>query len=318
MSGATPSVRTRKNVATLGQPGDDLDWYAKAVASLQTQPLTSPTGWRYMAAVHGYSGHRQDPFAVAGEALPSTADQQQFWNQCQHSTSLFLPWHRGYLGCFEEIIAAAVVKLGGPAGWALPYWNYSDPKNPNAAALPAAFLNQTNPDGSPNSLFLQGRNLVQPTDQLPAGDVSLNALLDGTFEGSANGGDPGFGGPDTPFNHVGGVAGQLENLPHNVIHDDVGGLMSDPNTAALDPIFWLHHSNIDRLWEVWRHRDPTFTDPTDPAWLTQVSFSLHDATGEIYTFTPSMMLDTTKVRQGYVYDDISDPFAQPAPAPAVS
>ncbi len=120
MSGTTPVVRTRKNVATLGLPGDDLDWYAKAVAALQSQPLTNPTGWRYMAAVHGYPGPQQDPFAVAGEALPSGADQRRFWNQCQHSTSLFLPWHRGYLACFEEIVADAVVKLGGPAGWALP------------------------------------------------------------------------------------------------------------------------------------------------------------------------------------------------------
>ena len=70
--------------------------------------------------------------------------------------------------------------------------------------------------------------------------------------------------------------------------------MSDPDTAALDPIFWLHHSNIDRLWEVWTHRDPTFTDPTDAAWLTDVPFVLHDSTGAVVNFTPSQMLDTTQ------------------------
>ncbi len=52
----TPPVRTRKNVLTLGSPGDDLDWYAKAVAALQQLPMTDPTGWRYQAAVHGYPG----------------------------------------------------------------------------------------------------------------------------------------------------------------------------------------------------------------------------------------------------------------------
>ncbi len=319
MSGNTsPGVRTRKNVWTLGAPGDDLDWYAKAVASLRAQPLTSPTGWRYMAAVHGYPGPQQDPFALPGEAMPSAADQQTFWNQCQHQTWFFLPWHRGYLACFEEIIAATVVQLGGPAGWALPYWNYSDPNNPNAASLPPAFLNQTNPDGSPNALWSPGRNLVQPTDQLPAGDVSLEALSHAPFAGTLNGGDPGFGGPETPFNHFGNTNGRLENVPHNVIHDDVGGLMTDPNTAALDPIFWLHHANIDRLWEVWTHRDPTFTDPADAAWLTDVPFVLHDATGAVVTFTPSQMLDPKTVRHGYQYDDISDPLAAPAPAAAVS
>jgi tyrosinase len=311
MSGTTPAVRTRKNVFTLGNPGDDLDWYAKAVAALKNLPITDPTSWRYQGAVHGYPGHSHDPFAVAGEALPSNADQRQFWNQCQHGTWFFLPWHRNYLACFEEIVAATVTKLGGPAGWALPYWNYSDTTNPNAASLPPAFLDDNNP------LWLANRNMTSQSDQLPPGHVSLDCLTHSPFDGASNGGDPGFGGPDTAFNHIGNTFGWLESLPHNVVHDDVGGLMSDPDTAALDPIFWLHHANIDRLWEVWTHRDPSFTDPTDPAWLTQVPFTLHDSNGEVVTFTPSQMLDTTKVRHGYKYDDISDPIQQTAAAAAI-
>jgi len=91
--------------------------------------------------------------------------------------------------------------------------------------------------------------------------------------------------------------------------------MGDPETAALDPIFWLHHSNIDRLWEVWRHRDPSdpsFANPTDAAWRGQ-KFDIHDAAGKAKTFTPDQMQDTTKVLHGYVYDDISDP-VQASPA----
>jgi tyrosinase len=311
MSGSATPVRTRKSVFTLGTPGDDLDWYGKAVAALKALPITNPISWRYLGAVHGYPGTAQDPFAVAGEDVPSAADQQQFWDQCQHQTWFFLPWHRGYLACFEEIIAATVVQLGGPAGWALPYWNYSSTTVRNARALPAAFLNQTNPDGSANPLWLQGRNMTNADHLLPTRHVSLEALLHAPFDGATDGGDPGFGGPDTPFNHSGNVNGRLENVPHNVIHDDVGGLMSDPDTAALDPIFWLHHSNIDRLWEVWTRRDPANnTDPAVAAWLTDVPFVLHDSKGAVVTFTPSQMLDTTQVRHGYVYDDISDPFAK--------
>src|SRR4051812_46851446 len=117
MSPSPKTVRVRKNVLSLGKPGDDLDWYAKGVAVLQALPITDPTSWRYLAAVHGYPGHTDDGLAEAGEALPSKSEQQRFWNQCQHQTWFFPSWHRGYLALFEEILGAAVIQAGGPNGW---------------------------------------------------------------------------------------------------------------------------------------------------------------------------------------------------------
>jgi tyrosinase len=32
--------------------------------------------------------------------------------------------------------------------------------------------------------------------------------------------------------------------------------MSDPEISPSDPCFWLHHSNIDRIWDLW-HNDHT-------------------------------------------------------------
>ena len=316
MATAVKTPRLRKNVLTLGKTGDDLDWYAKGVAVLRARPLSDPTSWRYMAAVHGYPGHASDPFAQPGDKLPSKADQQTFWNQCQHQTWFFLPWHRGYLACFEEIVADAVVGAGGPPDWALPYWNYSD-GSAQARQLPAALLNQLDKKGNPNPLWIPGRAMSTAAAKLPATHVDLSALKDSPFAGTSGGGDPGFGGVQTGFSHFGGTNGRLENLPHNAVHVDVGGLMSSPDTAALDPAFWLHHANIDRLWEVWTHRDPTFLDPKSKAWSTGTSFQLHDKSGKVVKFTPSQMRDTLKVRHGYHYDDISDPFhaaAQPAVA----
>jgi tyrosinase len=175
MSGSPSStVRTRKNALTLGNPGDDLDWYSQAVAALQNRPLTDPTSWRYLSAVHGYS-RALDPNPT-NVPFPSNADQRNFWNQCQHQSWYFPPWHRAYLVCFEQIVADAVVKLGGPTGWALPYWNYSDPSNNNQARLlPAAFVDATLPNNSPNPLFVQGRNSSTANFQIPDSDVSLHA-----------------------------------------------------------------------------------------------------------------------------------------------
>jgi tyrosinase len=308
MSGnPSPTVRTRKNALHLGNPGDDLDWYGKAVADLQSRPVTDPTSWRYQAAVHGYL-RAIDPNPT-NVPFPSAADQHNFWNQCQHQSWYFLPWHRAYLICFEQIVAAAVVKVGGPQGWALPYWNYSNPANNNQARLmPAAFVPATLPGGHANPLWVNGRNSTTADFNIPDHDVSLHALTYPHFTGGSVGAHPGFGGPQTGFSHGGQIQGGVEDVPHNQIHDDIGGIMGDPRTAALDPIFWLHHANIDRLWEVWR-KTLGNVNPTDPKWLTTQSFQLHDASGNVLTFTASQVLDTTTLLHGYQYDDISDPLA---------
>lgn len=38
---------------------------------------------------------------------------------------------------------------------------------------------------------------------------------------------------------------------HNDVHRAVGGLMATIQSPA-DPLFWLHHANIDRLWAQWQ------------------------------------------------------------------
>ena len=98
---------------------------------MSARPITYPTSWRYQAAIHDYIRTR-DPLAVNGETMPSSADQTKYWRQCQHGSWFFLPWHRGYLAYFEQIVRAEIVRQGGPADWALPYWNYSDDEEPNA------------------------------------------------------------------------------------------------------------------------------------------------------------------------------------------
>ena len=91
------------------------------------------------------------------------------------------------------------------------------------------------------------------------------------------------------------------------MHVAVGGWMGAFNTAALDPIFWLHHSNIDRLWEVWLKRDSSNTDPAMTAWRTKVSFKFNDGLGAVATLTPSQVINTAAAPLFYVYEDTSDP-----------
>jgi tyrosinase len=97
--------------------------------------------------------------------------------------------------------------------------------------------------------------------------------------------------------------------------------MSSFDTAARDPIFWLHHSNIDRLWEAWL----ALGDPSDPRslefrnprgrsvqrWLN-MWFKVSGGASAVILRVREV-LDTTKPPLNYRYSNIS----LPAPAPAV-
>jgi tyrosinase len=302
-------TRTRKNVLSLPASDKTLYWYGKAVAAMKKKPLSDPTSWRYQAAIHDYTASR-DPLRSAKDKKPSKADQNKFWMQCQHGSWFFLPWHRMYLHFFEQIVLAEVTAQGGPSDWALPYWNYS--ASASAAILPEAFRH---PKGAHNPLYVSQRdsNANKGNAFAQSADTDISYCLARTkFPGGSSGGSAGFGGPVTVFEHGGSTAGSTENVPHGTMHVAVGGpigWMSAFNTAPLDPIFWLHHSNIDRLWEVWIKRDPSHADPTTSNWLTKVSFPFHDAAGSVVNMTPSQVLKTNASPLHYVYDDTSDPLA---------
>jgi tyrosinase len=85
--------------------------------------------------------------------------------------------------------------------------------------------------------------------------------------------------------------------------------MSDPNTAALDPIFWLHHANIDRIWSIWLARDASHANPAVRSWLTSVRFDFHDAARKTVSFTSAQMVNTRTTPMAYQYEDESDPLA---------
>jgi tyrosinase len=65
----------------------------------------------------------------------------------------------------------------------------------------------------------------------------------------------------------------LEGLPHNIVHNYIGGVTKvDPGPygnmtnflSPVDPIFFLHHSNMDRLWDVWTRKQQSLGLPYLP------------------------------------------------------
>ncbi|KAL9102921.1 MAG: hypothetical protein Q9163_001981 [Psora crenata] len=132
-----------------------------------------------------------------------------------------------------------------------------------------------------------------------------------------------------PFSNTGysdGRGGQynsIENM-HNAIHSLVGngGHMSIVPYAAFDPIFWLHHANVDRLIAIWQAIYPesyttsqvnaqgTFTDA--PGAAEDVNTALtpfhSDNNSTLYTSTTARYTRTF----GYTYPEVIDWGVSPA------
>ena len=315
----------RKNVWELGGDwADPILWYARGVKAMKARALKEPTGWRFYGAMHGFyqPWWQQLGYVKASDQMPGKKDIATFWQQCQHGSWYFLPWHRGYLIAFEAVIRDAVAKANGPADWALPYWNYF---KPNQDRLPPAFASPDWPDGhGDNPLYVPQRYGPRNDGKVRVlvNLINMRALGDPDFIGPGTGASQGFGGVSTGFSHGGRSHGGVETQPHDAVHGMVGGgdqqkpgLMSFPDLAGLDPIFWLHHANIDRLWQVWRQTAVSTGDPPDQNWVKgpasigERSFIMPMPGGRNWTYTPGEMSDLSKL--GYDYDDVSPPPGMP-------
>ena len=281
-----------------------LSWYARAVGRMQTLDAENPLSWAYQAAMHG-------TYSTGDGRLPPG------WNSCEHGTWYFVAWHRMYVLYFEQIVRSMVVSLGGPTDWALPYWNYT-PADLGNPSIPDAFRDPRSP------LYVWERRVtpynVNAGARLPdsvtaiASTMATPSFLVGPMVHPAMG----FGGQVTSPIHLNSGFGALERQPHNVVHDAVGGTygwMADVNFAAQDPIFWLHHSNIDRLWASWNRLRPN----TSLEWWAQQEFTFF--TGDGTQVTRKVGDVQSIVALGYQYDRLATLPAQggaePPDEPAV-
>lgn len=300
-------TRKRMDVWTLTRTEGDwpaaLVAYEEAVGQLRAlDPPTgkpeNPLGWRFLAAIHG--------IATGGQ----TDTSHPLWSNCQHGSWFFLPWHRMYLYAFERIVQHAL----GDDSWSLPYWYAIDPDDPDKSILPPAFR-ENRPD---NNLFTDNRSVLANSgvllpDLAATVAEALNAELFSTADGLTSFGS---GERSTPRFDAGEV-GLLEDTPHGGVHVLVGndydaqgnpvrvGWMGSFVTAGLDPVFWLHHANIDRLWQVWLDLDPQHRNPTgDSAWL-DTEFSFPAVGGGLLTLKVGDVLDPAGL--GYEYESTAAP-----------
>ena len=193
-------------------------------------------------------------------------------NLCPHRKPYFLAWHRGFLIRFE----AQLRKTSGNSALVLPYWNYYE-----QPVIPAEFRDTTSP------LYLRNRT---------GSDVSGACTL-GAFDASLTNFQRGR--PDA-------FEPAVETAPHNGVHNLIGGTMDNVAVSPRDPIFWVHHANIDRLWDAWVRAGDGRHMPSKTSSYWAGSFSYGAAVSNllrVHTYAPSIL--------GYRYDDTAMPTSQP-------
>lgn|GEM_PF-643441 len=225
--------------------------YRDAVGIMKQKPTSDKLSWVSLTNIHG-----TDP------------NTYQF---CPHGNWYFLPWHRAYILMYERTIRY----LTSNNSFALPYWDWT--ANPT---MPQVFLKPTTPDGKKNWLFVNDNAFDQnwkriwpPNKPMPPDEVGpsvLQAILQapdyesfGTTRPNQPGNMQNNLDPSWIVDQNSGEQGVLEGLAHNMVHNNIGGWMPSA-CSPRDPIFFMHHCNIDRIWALWNSLGNQ--NSPDPLW----------------------------------------------------
>lgn len=128
-----------------------------------------------------------------------------------------------------------------------------------------------------------------------------------------------FGWPYRAGTEADPGAGSVEAVPHGPVHlwsgdntqpnfEDMGNFYS----AARDPIFFAHHSNVDRMWSIWKNLGSKNKDLSDKDWLDS-GFLFYNENAELVRVKVRDCLDSRKL--GYVYEDVEIPWLKSRPTP---
>ncbi|CAK1367117.1 hypothetical protein CB0940_10441 [Cercospora beticola] len=185
-----------------------------------------------------------------------------------HFVASFLPWHRYFLSLYETALRQQCSYEG-----LVPYWDWTLDSPHNVSQSPiwsskTGLGGNGNPlkpvtlsDGFTRNCITDGpfhnlkvsyfgpgleehcltRNFNDGTEQI--GDMLASAYKPDVVNEIQNSKD------------YDSYRRTLESGPHGAIHSAVGGDLG-PATSPNDPIFFLHHAQIDRLWWLWQQKDP--------------------------------------------------------------
>lgn len=317
---ALPVSPVRMSLSDFARDSARVNSLRRGVAVMKARPASDHRSWFFQAAVHAYDD-AQYADALAQDPNVARVDRTRYWNKCTHfgqSSANFVIWHRAYLYYFEQILRDAA----GDPGLALPYWDYTKEQN---RGFPEIFAHQylDRAKQTANPLYHSNRDLAFVIGTLGLSDAVGRAAttLDSDIFFSDIG-VTGFAGDILGEDET--QVGLLEQRPHNDIHLAVGGVvgtangaMADVRTAAFDPVFWVHHANIDRMWVEWSstHGKSWGALPPDE-WLDEQAWIFLDVDGKEKSNSRRFYIDRANLPVRYDVDgSLGTPLALPAPPP---
>lgn len=225
-------------------------------------------------------------------------------NGAAHRAPAFLPWHRSFLLRFESDLRRVLAD----ANFSLPYWDSAADASladPRHATIWGDDI--MGGDGMPVATgpFKAGDWILSPRGDLARtfglGIRSLPAKADvrGCLEEAAYDHSPwDMSSPAGLRNRLEGwISPNGEPQMHNRVHVWIGGSMG-PATSPNDPVFFLHHCNVDRIWAQWQSLHTNTYLPTSGA---PSGHNLNDRMVGLGEVTPADMLDVARL--GYAYDE---------------
>ena len=224
-------------------------------------------------------------------------EHDRYFENGIHRGPAFLPWHRHFLLRMEAELRNFDARV------VLPYWDWTrvDARNLDAGPWKPFFGGRNNQGGQFDHWAYARAPSPPGSLQLPTLDSVIGEIRAASYAEFRS----------------------MEFGSHELPHVWTGGTMMSSASPA-DPLFYLHHANVDRIWAIWQLNHAavdqyTLDDCDRCPWIRAAYVPLNDPM--VGGATPASMLDHTSLGYHYPRDvalEIRVSEISPGLAPIVS
>ncbi|KAK1989068.1 hypothetical protein LZ30DRAFT_808174 [Colletotrichum cereale] len=276
----TGEVPIRRNINSIyDERGPQWDLYIGALTAMQDANETDPTSYFQVAGIHG------QPYMAWSGGGPQTGADTGY---CPHNQALFGTWHRGYLSLYEQVLVQQAKRIAisypephkqrymeAAERLRIAYWDWAaDHHVPPMTAMPTVVINK------PAAGVIQPTVVRNPLYRFEYPRSALDGQF-GAFGGAKHTNRCVKDGESYPatanemlakyalkervynvfvrassFDEMVSAQNQGANFegPHGEVHVAAacGQDLAFLSISAFEPLFWLHHANVDRLVAFWQ------------------------------------------------------------------